>query len=43
MEITMNDGDRDGQIGSEEEGDDDGPDYMYGEKHYEKRLAQSIT
>ena len=35
-----NDGDRDGQIGSEEEGDDDGPDY--GEKHYmyAKRLAK---
>ena len=33
-----NDGDRDGQIGSEEEGDDDGPDY--GEKHCEKPLAK---
>ena len=32
------DGDHDDQIGSEEEGDDDGPDY--GEKHYEKRLAK---
>ena len=33
-----NDGDRDDQIGSEEEGDDDGPDH--GEEYYEKRVAK---
>ena len=33
-----NDGDRDEQIESEEEGDDDGPDY--GEEHCEKRVAK---